>query len=230
MWALCVCVCVLHLWIHYLHLVTSFNTCVLVPTCRHMLMTCITAARVATEHVRTACAALHTAHKQTRAERMSTRRWEARVRLFKLLARRSSTHTHLLHLCVDLRSTTKCKSRETLTVSRGRERKRETEREREREQVTETDRMTGAASRKCYIPAHTQTHTLAKRCDWQLPQGLWWIIQRSLTDRQTGEHTERHNISQRRRRTDSETCAETHTGKSEGCGSSKLPLQAYFYS
>lgn len=159
--------CVLHLWIHYLHLVTSFSTCVRVPTCRHMLMTCITAARAATEHVRTACAALHTAHKQTQG---GCRRGDERrvSRLFKLLARRSSARTHLLHLCVDLRRTTKCRSRETLTVSRGRER------ETEREQVTETDRMTGAASRKCYIPAHThtQTHTLAKRCDWQLPQGL----------------------------------------------------------
>lgn len=125
-----------------------------VPTCRHMLMTCITAARAATEHVRTACAALHTAHKQT--QRGCRRGDERRVsRLFKLLARRSSARTHLHHLCVDLRRTTKCKSRETLTVSRGRER------ETEREQVTETDRMTGAASRKCYIPAHTHKHTLS---------------------------------------------------------------------
>ena len=80
---------------------------------------------------------------------------------------RHDSYTHLLHLCADSRLTTKCKSRETPTVSR------ERDREREREQVTETDRMTGVASRKCYIPTHTHTQTLSlKRCDWQLPQGL----------------------------------------------------------
>lgn len=150
MWA--VCVCVLHLWIHYLHLVTSFSTCVRVPTCRHMLMTCITAARAATEHVRTACAALHTAHKQTQG---GCRRGDERrvSRLFKLLARRSSARTHLLHLCVDLRWTTKCKSRETLTVSRGRERERESKWQR---QIGWRGQLAGNATSQ---HTHTNTHS-----------------------------------------------------------------------